>query len=224
MQQDCELVGDSHHGASFAVRSAAFGPFETPISQLGIRAKGAQNVLGASDQKSAQITVACLGDPKLPMGCGEVVGAGVVVPELERSGVGGQCGVTERIENYPGFAEGVGGAQLADAMRAQAEGFGVEILQAQAVTKIDTQDDYKMVATEGGDEYCSKAVLLAPGSTYRRLNVPGEDDFIGAGIHFCATCDGPFYKGQELLVVGGGNSGVEEGLFLTKFASKVTVL
>ena len=143
---------------------------------------------------------------------------------IERSGVGGQAGVTERIENYPGVAEGVGGAQLADAMRAQAEGFGVEILQAQAVTKIDTQDDYKMVATEGGDEYCSKAVLLAPGSTYRRLNVPGEDDFIGAGIHFCATCDGPFYKGQELLVVGGGNSGVEEGLFLTKFASKVTVL
>jgi len=143
---------------------------------------------------------------------------------IERSGVGGQAGVTERIENYPGFAEGVGGAQLADAMRTQAEGFGVEVLRAQSVTKVDVQNDYKMVATEGGDEYCAKAVLLAPGTTYRRLNVPGEEDFIGTGIHFCATCDDPFYKGQELLVVGGGNSGVEEGLFLTKFASKVTVL
>ena len=143
---------------------------------------------------------------------------------IERSGVGGQAGVTERIENYPGFAEGIGGGQLADQMRAQAEGFGVEILPAQEVTKIDAQGDYKMVATEGGDEYCAKAVLLVPGTTYRRLNVPGEEDFIGAGIHFCATCDGPFYKGQEMLVVGGGNSGVEEGLFLTKFASKVTVL
>ena len=143
---------------------------------------------------------------------------------IERSGVGGQAGVTERIENYPGFVEGIGGAQLADQMRAQVEGFGVEILQAQAVTKIDAQGDYKMVATEGGDEYCSKALLLTPGTTYRRLNVPGEEDLIGAGIHFCATCDGPFYKGQELLVVGGGNSGVEEGLFLTKFACKVTVL
>ena len=143
---------------------------------------------------------------------------------IEHSGVGGQAGVTERIENYPGFAEGVGGAQLADAMRAQAEGFGVEVLRAQSVTKVDVQNDYKMVATEGGDEYCAKAVLLAPGTTYRRLNVPGEEDFIGTGIHFCATCDGPFYKSQELLVVGGGNSGVEEGLFLTKFASKVTVL
>ncbi|MCI0781921.1 MAG: FAD-dependent oxidoreductase, partial [Chloroflexi bacterium] len=75
-----------------------------------------------------------------------------------------------------------------------------------------------------GDEYCAKAVLLTTGSRYRRLNVPGEEDLIGAGIHFCATCDGPFYKGQDVVVVGGGNSGVEEGLFLTKFANKVTVL
>jgi thioredoxin reductase (NADPH) len=82
-----------------------------------------------------------------------------------------------------------------------------------------------MVRTDGGDEYCSRAILLATGSRYRRLGVPGEEDFIGAGIHFCATCDGPFYKGQEMVVVvGGGNSGVEEGLFLTKFATKVTVL
>ncbi len=143
---------------------------------------------------------------------------------IERSGVGGQAGTTERIDNYPGFAEGIGGAELADAMRAHAERFDVEILPAQAVTKIEVNGDYKMVATESGDSYCGRSVLLTPGATYRRLNVPGEDDLIGAGIHFYATCDGPFYKGKELVVVGGGNSGVEEGLFLTKFATKVTIL
>ena len=143
---------------------------------------------------------------------------------IERSGVGGQAGTTERIDNYPGFAQGVGGAELADAMREHAERFDVEILQAQTVTSIEAQGDYKMISTESGDSYCSRSLLLTPGATYRRLNVPGEEDLIGAGIHFCATCDGPFYKGQELLVVGGGNSGVEEGLFLTKFATKVTIL
>jgi thioredoxin reductase (NADPH) len=84
--------------------------------------------------------------------------------------------------------------------------------------------DSKLVTTETGDEYCSDAVIIATGSRYRRLNLPGEEDLIGAGIHFCATCDGPFYKGQEMLVIGGGNSGVEEGLFLTKFATKVTIV
>ena len=109
-------------------------------------------------------------------------------------------------------------------MKAQTERFGVEILPAQAVTGIEAHGDYRMISTESGDEYCSKAILLAPGSRYRRLNVPGEEDFVGAGISFCATCDGPFYKGEDLVVVGGGNSGIEEGLFLTKFANKVTVL
>ena len=143
---------------------------------------------------------------------------------IERSGVGGQAGATQFIENYPGFWQGIAGAELADQMRAQTERFGVEVLPAQAVTGIGAEGDYRMVRTEAGDEYCSRALLLALGSRYRRLNVPGEDDLIGAGIHFCATCDGPFYKGQDIVVVGGGNSGVEEGLFLTKFANKVTVL
>ena len=143
---------------------------------------------------------------------------------IERSSVGGQAGVTERIDNYPGFPHGVEGAKLAADMRAHTERFEVEILPAQAVTGISTEGDYRMVSTETGDEYCSRALLLSPGSRYRRLGVPGEEDYIGAGVHFCATCDGPFYKGQDMLVVGGGNSGIEEGLFLTKFASKVTVL
>ena len=149
---------------------------------------------------------------------------GIETLVIEKGGIGGQAGVTERIDNYPGFVEGIGGSELADQMRAHAERFEVEILPAQTVTKITTDGDHKMIATESGDEYCSSAVLLAPGTRYRRLNVPGEEDLIGAGIHFCATCDGPFYKDREVVVVGGGNSGIEEGLFLTKFASKVTVL
>jgi len=143
---------------------------------------------------------------------------------IERSALGGQAGITERIDNYPGFPQGIEGGKLADEMGAHCERFGTETLIAQAVTSIKVDGDYKMVRTETGDEYCSKALLLAPGTRYRRLGAPGEEDFIGAGIHFCATCDGPFYKGQDMVVVGGGNSGIEEGLFLTKFASKVTVL
>ena len=149
---------------------------------------------------------------------------GVETLVIERSGIGGQAGTTELIENYPGFAEGVGGGELADKLGEHAIRFGVEILPAQSVTSIQVMDDYRIVTTETGDEYCARAVLLTSGANYRRLNAPREEDFIGAGIHFCATCDGPFYKGQELLVGGGGNSGVEEGLFLTKFASHITLV
>ena len=146
---------------------------------------------------------------------------------IERGAVGGQAGSTERIDNYPGFAEGISGAELADRMRQQAERFGVELLVAQTVASINPGPDsggVRTVTTETGQEYRAPALLLTPGTRYRRLNVPGEEDFIGAGVHFCATCDGPFYRDMETLVVGGGNSGVEEGLFLTRFASHVTVL
>ena len=143
---------------------------------------------------------------------------------IERSAVGGQAGVTERIENYPGFPDGVQGAHLADQMRLQAERFGVEILQAQSVTGVRATGNFKVVSTEADDEYSAGALVVSTGSRYRRLDVPGEDDLIGAGIHFCATCDGPFYRDEEVAVIGGGNSAVEEGLFLTRFASKVTLL
>jgi thioredoxin reductase (NADPH) len=142
---------------------------------------------------------------------------------VERGGVGGQAGVTERLDNFPGFPEGVTGAEFADRLRAQAERFGVEILSAQEVTGVSVDGRYKSVRTGDGEEYLAGAVLLALGSTYRRLGVPGEEDFIGAGVHFCATCDGAFYRGKEVLVVGGGNSAGEESVFLTRFASKVTI-
>jgi len=142
---------------------------------------------------------------------------------VERGGVGGQAGVTERLDNFPGFPEGVTGAEFADRLRTQAERFGVEILSAQEVSAVGSDGRYKSVRTGDGEEYLAGAVLLALGSTYRRLGVPGEEDFIGAGVHFCATCDGAFYRDKEVLVVGGGNSAGEESVFLTRFASKVTI-
>ncbi len=148
---------------------------------------------------------------------------GIETLVIERSGVGGQAGVTERLDNFPGFPEGISGAEFADRLRAQAERFGVEILTAQEVTGVGMDGDYRIVRTADGNEYRAWAVLLALGSTYRRLDVPGEEDFIGAGVHFCATCDGAFYRGKDVLVVGGGNSAGEEGIFLTKFCRKVTI-
>ena len=141
-------------------------------------------------------------------------------------GLGGQAGVTERLDNYPGFPDGIGGAELADRFVRQAQRYGVEMLQALSVTGIRQEGLHGLeVDTATGAHYDARAVLIATGSTYRRTNAPGEGDLIGAGIHFCATCDGPFYKGSEqLMVVGGGNSGLEEGLFLTQFTDKVTVL
>lgn len=143
---------------------------------------------------------------------------------IERAALGGQAAATERLDNVPGFADGILGSEFASQLRKQAERFGVEMLQAQDVTNIRTHDNYHCVTTADGSEYSARAVLVATGSRYKRLGVPGEDDFIGAGIHFCATCDGPFYKGLPVAVIGGGNSAAEESLFLVKFVDKVTLL
>lgn len=149
---------------------------------------------------------------------------GVRTLVIERGGIGGQAGITQEIENYPGFPEPVNGADLAERLRRQAERFGVEILAAQEVTALAQDGAMLAVHVQSQDEYCSAAVVVATGSTYRRLGVPGEEDFIGAGVHFCATCDGPFYQGRDIVVVGGGNSGFQEGLYLTRFAKSVTIL
>ena len=143
---------------------------------------------------------------------------------IERAALGGQAAATERLDNFPGFADGVLGSEFAAQLRKQAERFGVEMLQAQDVTKITHHDNYHGVQTADGSEYSARAVLVATGSRYKRLGAPGEDDFIGAGIHFCATCDGPFYKVMSVAVIGGGNSAAEESLFLVKFVEKVTLL
>ena len=143
---------------------------------------------------------------------------------IERAGIGGQAGITQEIENYPGFPEPISGAELAGRLRQQAERFDVEVLSAQEVTSLEPDGDNWAVRVRSGNEYCCPPVVVATGATYRRLDVPGESDLIGAGIHFCATCDGPFYKGKDVVVVGGGNSGFQEGIFLTKFAKSVTII
>jgi thioredoxin reductase (NADPH) len=145
---------------------------------------------------------------------------------IDSKGLGGQAGVTERLDNYPGFPQGIGGAELADRFVEQADRYGVEMLQAVSVTSISRLDESCLaVATATGDHYEARAVLITTGSSYRRTGAPGDEELIGAGIHFCSTCDGPFYKGsKELMVVGGGNSGLEEGLFLTQFTDHVTVI
>ncbi len=143
---------------------------------------------------------------------------------IERAALGGQAAATEKLENMPGFPEAIPGIEFANRLRQQAEQFGVELLQAQDVVSIHSHDNYHCVFTGDGSEYSASALLISTGSKYRRLGVDGETDYLGAGVHFCATCDGPFYKGKQVVVVGGGNSAVEESLLLTKFADKVTIL
>ena len=144
---------------------------------------------------------------------------------VEKSALGGQAGITERLDNYPGFPDGIEGADLADRIARQAARYDVELLSAVAVEGIEPNNGSAIVTLSTGQKVNAGAVVIATGSTYRRTNAPGESDLIGAGVHFCATCDGPFYKdANDVLVLGGGNSGLEEGLFLTKFAKHVTVV
>lgn len=150
---------------------------------------------------------------------------GIDAVVVDRSALGGQAAITDRIENYPGFPDGIGGAELMERFVAQARGYGVELVPAVEVRTLNTEGTSIVLRLGNDQEVCANAALIATGSRYRRLNVPGEDTLIGAGVHFCATCDGPFYRGaDELLVIGGGNSGVEEGLFLSRFAKRVRIV
>jgi len=143
---------------------------------------------------------------------------------IEKSGLGGQVGITHVLDNFPGFDEGVSGAEFAERMGRQVRRFGGEILQAQQVTALTPDDPYLRVETSDGSSYGAMAVLMATGARYRRLGVPGESELIGINVHFCATCDGAFYKGKRVLVIGGGDSGFEEGMFLTRYASEVDII
>jgi thioredoxin reductase (NADPH) len=132
--------------------------------------------------------------------------------------IGGRMALSESIENYPGFPEG-SGFELAQLMRQQAERFGAELLMDEVVSVDLSSRPFKTRTHEG--EYQAEALIIATGASARRLGVPGEEDFTGRGVSFCATCDGFFYHGQTVVVVGGGNAAAKEALFLTKFASKV---
>lgn len=136
--------------------------------------------------------------------------------------IGGQAATTDSIENYPGFPEGITGSELTHLMQEQAKRFGAQVVFDE-VTAVDLSAHPFKVKTYG-KEYAAEALIVATGVSPRRLGVPGEENFIGRGVSFCATCDGPFYRDKGLVVVGGGNSALEEALFLTRFASKVHIV
>lgn len=142
---------------------------------------------------------------------------------VEKGVIGGLAAITDQVDNYPGFKDGVTGLELAQQMQAQAERFGAEIAfgEVSGITRGD--DGIITVATSEGDMKAN-AVLIATGSDYRKLGIPGEEEFYGRGVHFCATCDGAFYKDKRIVVIGGGNSAAQEALFLTRFSSDITVL
>lgn len=142
---------------------------------------------------------------------------------LEGAAVGGMAAITDVIDNYPGFPDGVGGAELSERMHKQAERFGAELIFGSGVTSLKTDGSHTLIETYAG-AVRAKTVLIATGSTYRQLGVPGEAELIGKGVHFCATCDAPLYRGKNIVSVGGGNSAMQESLFIARFAHKVTLL
>lgn len=136
--------------------------------------------------------------------------------------LGGQVAQTHIVENYPGFPEGIGGQELVEAFKQQAERFGTTI-EFDHVTDIDFSERPFKVTTYSGDHY-AKTLVLTTGANPRKLEIPGEEEFIGKGVSYCATCDGHFFTDKDVLVVGGGDSAMEEGLFLTRYANSVTVV
>ena len=141
---------------------------------------------------------------------------------FEKGAIGGLAAITDWIDNYPGFVKGVAGMDLADSMWQQAERFGAK-LELGEVTEIVDEGKLKRLKTTSGD-FLAKAVLIATGSDYKKIGVPGEKEYFARGVHYCATCDGAFYRDKRLVVVGGGNSAVQEAIFLTRFASHIDLL
>ncbi len=141
---------------------------------------------------------------------------------VEKAIPGGMAAITDKVDNYPGFPEGIVGAELAMNLQQQAERFGAVIAPAE-VTGLYDEGEWKRVATTDGDMY-ARVVLIATGSDYKKLGIPGEAEYYARGVHYCATCDGAFYRDKRLAVVGGGNSAVQEALFLTRFASHIYLM
>ena len=142
---------------------------------------------------------------------------------VEKGVVGGQVLVTDWIDNYPGFPEGLSGFDLIEKMAAQAKRFELETKNANVV-KVELTEAKKKLIFESGEELTCQALIICTGARPNKLGIPGEEELTGKGVSFCATCDGPFFRDQEILVVGGGDTAIQEADFLTKFASKVTVI
>ena len=148
--------------------------------------------------------------------------AGLDTLLIEREMIGGQIANVEKLENYPGFPEGIGGFELAQLMQQQAEKYGVQIAYTEA-TGLELKGNNKVVKTAEGD-FETKAVILTGAAKRRKLGVPGEAEFTGKGVSYCATCDGPIFRDKVVAIAGGGNAAITEALHLTHFASKVTVI
>ncbi len=142
---------------------------------------------------------------------------------LEKSMTGGIPAIVDLIENYPGFQEGIPGMELMQKMRAQADRFGTTFSEFEEVSKITPDQQHFKLITEN-KRYLAKAVIIATGGVPRNLEIESEKEFLGRGVSYCATCDGPLYRDADLIVVGGGNAAVQEALFLTKFARRVTIV
>lgn len=140
----------------------------------------------------------------------------------EKGVIGGLAAITDWVDNYPGFPEGLAGLDLAEGLRKQAERFGA-VIELGEVSKITKEDSYHRVETTDGDKF-ARAVLIATGCDYKKIGVPGEAEYYARGVHYCATCDGAFYRDKRLVVVGGGNSAVQEAIFLTRFAAHIDLL
>lgn len=142
---------------------------------------------------------------------------------ISGSQLGGQISITSEVENYPGFPHGTTGPELVELMRAQAETFGARLL-IDEVTEVDFRGGPPFTVKSHSETYQAKAVIVTMGASPIRLGIPGEEEFIGRGVSFCATCDGFFFRDKEVVVVGGGDSAIEEGIFLTRFANQVQVI
>jgi thioredoxin reductase (NADPH) len=140
----------------------------------------------------------------------------------EKATVGGLAAITDKVDNYPGFPEGIEGYQLAQQLEKQAKRFGA-VIEFGTVESIRDEGEYKVVKVDGA-QIKARAVLIATGSSYGKINVPGEAEYYGKGVHYCATCDGAFYKGKRLAVVGGGNSAIQEAIYLSGFADHIDLL
>ena len=141
---------------------------------------------------------------------------------LEKMMPGGQAFSTEHIENYPGFPEGVAGPELTSKMEDQAKRFGLEIVSAEVQDLIPGDKEHQIITAS--EKYTARAVIIASGAEPSKLQVPGESEFHGRGVSYCATCDGAFYRDREVVVIGGGDAAVEEAIYLTKFAKKVSIV
>lgn len=141
---------------------------------------------------------------------------------IEKAVIGGMAAITDWIDNYPGFPDGISGMDLSENLRKQAERFGAKI-EVDQVLSIEPKKGYINIKTYEGERQ-AKTVLIATGTEYKKIGVPGEEEYISRGVHYCATCDGAFYRDKNIAVVGGGNSAVQEALFLTKFAKHIDLL